>query len=261
MSNLHLSGVQRSSIVAELAQNKLHKKLILYDVFLKLYEHHGALLNQILQLDLTGSSIAQTRQNYVQGVVENEQESYIITNLEEGKSQCLRQPQQIWTIGRNESSGICICDRYISRRHAAIQYRQEEGFHLVDFNSTNGSYINGERIYQPRQLQDGDCIRLGTLTFSFFINLSTQVLPTVAAELLMQLIPKQDCPTTGKFPYVSYETKLLALDSGYSPEKIQELNLSKEHLIGISILEQYLTAHQNSEIIDCFLNQNKSCNE
>lgn len=248
-------------MVTELAQNELHKRLRLYQVFLKLYEHHGALLNQILKLEnLAASSVTQTRQNYVQAVVD-EKEPYIITNLEEGKSQCLRQAQQIWTIGRNESSGICICDRHISRRHAAIQYLQEKGFRLVDFNSTNGSYINGERIYQPRQLQDGDCIRLGTVTFSFFINFSTQLLPTVAAELLMQLVPKKNKLITRKSQHASSETKPFPSDSDSSPEKLHKLNVSDRHLVGISILEQCLTEHENSEIINSFLNQNKNYSE
>ena len=258
MSNLHLSAVQSSPVVAELAQNELYKRLRLYQVFLKLYEHHSVLLDEIFhQENLAASSVMETRQNYVQAVMD-EEAPYIITNLEEGKSQCLRQPQQIWTIGRSESCGICIDNQYVSRRHAAIQHLQEKGFRLIDFNSTNGSYINGERIYQPRELQDGDCIRLGTVTFSFFINLSTQVLPTVAVELLMQLVTKKDKLTTRTSLYASSETKSLASDSGNPSEKLQELNLSDTHLVGISILEQYLTRHQNSEILDCFLSQNKS---
>ena len=261
MSNLYSSAVQRSTVVADLAQDELHKRLRLYQVFLNLYEHHSALLNEIFQLEnLAGLPLAKTRQNYVQAIVDREV-PYIITNLKEGKSQCLRQPQQIWTIGRNEGSGICIYNQYLSRCHAAIQYLQGKGFQLVDFNSTNGSYINGERIYQPRQIQDGDCIRLGTVTFSFFINMSTQVLPTVAAELLMQLVPKQDNLTTQIPQYASRKTKSLALDSGYSSEKLQKPNVSDRPLAGISILEQYFTAHQNSEILDCFLSQNKSYSE
>ena len=52
-------------------------------------------LNQILQLeDLTNPSFTQTRQSYVQAVVDGK-ESSIITNLGKGKSRKLRQPQLI----------------------------------------------------------------------------------------------------------------------------------------------------------------------
>lgn len=45
----------------------------------------------------------------------------------------------------------------ISRMHAGIE-RREEGFFLVDLNSTNGTYLNGERLEanEYRQLHTGD---------------------------------------------------------------------------------------------------------
>ncbi len=271
MNNSHLYALQSSAVVADLAQYELNKRLSLYQVFLRLYENHGVLLNQILQLEnLADSSFTKTQENYIQAVIDKEN-TYIITNLEKGKSQCLQQSQQIWTIGRHESSGICIHDRYLSRHHGAIQYLQGKGFCLVDFNSTNGSYVNGERIYQLRELQDGDSVRLGTITFSFFINLSTQVLPTVATELLMQLVPKKNQLTIHISQDASSKTKPFPAKLDFSSEKIQKLHLSNyhcaqpswdhRHLLGISILEQYLTAHQNSEITDNFLLKNKLKNK
>ncbi len=252
MSSLHLSRVEFSPVVTEFAQNELEKKLQIYQVFLKLYEHHGALLNQILQLEnLTDLSFTQTRQSYMQAVV-NEKESCIITNLGEGKSRKLRQPQLLWTIGRAGSNGICIGDQYISRRHAAIQYVKGKGFILIDFNSTNGSYVNGERIYQPREIQDGDSIRLGNLTFPFFINFSTQILPTVATELLMQLIPDKDKLNIGRPKDFSDKTKPFPSGLSSSPETLQKLKTSDRHFVGISILEKHLKLHQNSEIVDSF---------
>lgn len=252
MSSLHLSRVEFSSMVTELAQNELEKKLQIYQVFLKLYEHHGALLNQILQLEnLTDLSFTQTRQSYIQAVV-NGKESCIITNLGEGKSRKLRQPQLIWTIGRSKSNGICIGDQYISRCHAAIQYLKGKGFILIDFNSTNGSYVNGERIYQPREIQDGDSIRLGNLIFQFFINLSTQILPIVAIEQLMQLIPNQDELSTRRPKDFSDETTPFPFGLNSSLETLKKLQTSDRHRVGISILEKHLKLHQNSEIVDSF---------
>ncbi|KST64495.1 FHA domain-containing protein [Mastigocoleus testarum] len=252
MSNLHLSRVERSPVVAELAQSELQKKLQLYQVFLKLYEHHGALLNQILQLEnLTDLSFEQTRQSYVQAVI-NGKESCIITNLGEGKSRKLRQPQLIWTIGRGENNGICVGNQYISRHHAAIQYLKAKGFILIDFNSTNGSYVNGERIYQSQEIQDGDSIRLGNLIFPFFINLSTQILPIVATELLTQSIPKKNKLNTREPENFSDETKQFPSSLSSSPEILQKLKSSDRHLVGISILEKHLKLHQNSEIVDSF---------
>jgi pSer/pThr/pTyr-binding forkhead associated (FHA) protein len=178
-------------MMAELQDKELERRLSLFQVFLKLYEHHTNVLDDILGLEnLTPASFA-VNQSYVQGVVDGST-VYIITNLCDRKTQSLQQPQGIWTIGRDDSNGIYIADKYLSERHAAIQYIDQQGFHLIDFKSTNGSFVNGEPVYQPTKLHDGDRIRLGMVTFDFFVNHTSRTLPTVAMELLMQLVPGRD---------------------------------------------------------------------
>jgi S1-C subfamily serine protease len=51
-------------------------------------------------------------------------------------------------------------DSDVSARHAEL--REERGAVIIrDANSTNGTYVNGERVRGERQLQDGDVIQLG----------------------------------------------------------------------------------------------------
>lgn len=56
-------------------------------------------------------------------------------------------------------------DKGVSRRHAAIVRRDTDTLSLVDQDSDNGTYLNGQRLVpnQPRILRDGDEIRLGHL--------------------------------------------------------------------------------------------------
>lgn len=54
----------------------------------------------------------------------------------------------------------------VSRIHAAIHRRNGE-FFIEDLESTNGTYINDERLYGEKPLRDGDCIRLADETFIF----------------------------------------------------------------------------------------------
>ncbi|MBD2563405.1 MULTISPECIES: FHA domain-containing protein [Nostoc] len=177
--------------MADFAQTEIERRLTLYQVFLKLYEHHSSLLDEILQLEnLSQPSLRRVKVCYVHGVVDSAA-VYLMTNLCDNQTQSLRQPQQIWTIGRNRSSGICIPDSYMSRRHAAIQYIDDQGFYFIDFKSTNGSFVNGDRAEKPIKLKDGDRIRLGSMTFDFFMNYTCRVLPTVAMELLMQLVHRK----------------------------------------------------------------------
>ncbi len=52
----------------------------------------------------------------------------------------------------------------VSRRHAKIQ-RQEDQFFVQDLGSTNGTFVNGQRLppNRPHPLQAGDRLRLGRL--------------------------------------------------------------------------------------------------
>ncbi len=62
-------------------------------------------------------------------------------------------------------------DLGVSRLHASIR-RGEDTLTLVDENSTNGTYLNGQRLIsgQPRVLRDGDEVRLGRLVFHVFFG-------------------------------------------------------------------------------------------
>jgi hypothetical protein len=55
-------------------------------------------------------------------------------------------------------------NRGVSARHAALQ-RAGDRLFLRDLGSTNGTYLNGERLtpYQPEALRHGDEIHLGQL--------------------------------------------------------------------------------------------------
>jgi pSer/pThr/pTyr-binding forkhead associated (FHA) protein len=166
---------------------EIEQRIGLYQVFLKLYEHHRGLLDEILQLENTSNkSLAGVSPRYVQGVVQ-ERQVYLVTNLLNGKSQMLLQPQRVWAIGRDRGLAMRMQDRKLSRRHAAIQYIENDGFYFYDLSSTNGSYINGEPVHQRQLLKDGDRIRLGSVVFSFFFCGQTQPLNEVPPDLLAQL--------------------------------------------------------------------------
>jgi hypothetical protein len=73
------------------------------------------------------------------------------------------------TLGRDDSADVVVDDPGVSRRHSEIRVTTD-GPHLVtsirDLNSTNGTFVNGERITSQR-LHDGDRLTLGRTTAIF----------------------------------------------------------------------------------------------
>ena len=69
-------------------------------------------------------------------------------------------------LGRAMENEIVILDKRSSREHALIR---RVGLKLVleDLKSTNGTYLNGERIKKAVTLKDGDRIAIGDMEFTF----------------------------------------------------------------------------------------------
>jgi len=64
------------------------------------------------------------------------------------------------TLGRDQENDICLQDELISRYHAVVE-RVETEFQITDLKSSNGTFVNGQRIQKPTVLQPGDTVRLG----------------------------------------------------------------------------------------------------
>lgn len=67
-------------------------------------------------------------------------------------------------MGRDAASDVILDQGGASRRHAVLK-PGDEGVWVEDSGSTNGTFVNGERIEQPRLLRDGDELRAGEARF------------------------------------------------------------------------------------------------
>ena len=67
------------------------------------------------------------------------------------------------TIGRT-SGDVLIPDPQVSRRHAVVRLNGPHPV-LEDLGSTNGTFVNGEQLTAPRELQLGDEVRFGTVAW------------------------------------------------------------------------------------------------
>lgn len=68
-------------------------------------------------------------------------------------------------IGRLSECEIPVSDPQVSRRHAEV-CRDQNGFRVVDLDSTNGTFVNGARVRESR-LFDGDELRVGSTAMRF----------------------------------------------------------------------------------------------
>jgi len=83
-------------------------------------------------------------------------------------------------IGRDVTNDIVVADAEVSRQHARIN-RTPGGFVLEDLGSTNGSFVNGERLVAPRVLNPGDLVGLGENVTLTFEAVSAEAAATVMA--------------------------------------------------------------------------------
>jgi class 3 adenylate cyclase len=67
---------------------------------------------------------------------------------------------QSFRIGRDAASDLVLDDPGVSRAHAVFS-ASPNGVILADLGSTNGTFVNGERIASPRSLNSGDIIDAG----------------------------------------------------------------------------------------------------
>ena len=66
-------------------------------------------------------------------------------------------------VGRADACHIKLEDTYVSNFHARI-YPKDGAWHVEDLGSTNGTYLNRQRVSGTVELQAGDEVRVGKTT-------------------------------------------------------------------------------------------------
>jgi len=106
------------------------------------------------------------------------------------------------TIGREPECDLQVLDSEVSRLHAKVTVRDGAAF-LDDLHSSNGTYVNGERMLERTTLAPGDRIQIGEAT----IELTSPVL----AETAVRTLPPQ---VTGVREAIAEAPRLLTAESG-----------------------------------------------
>jgi len=73
---------------------------------------------------------------------------------------------EVTRLGRAIENELVLATRLASREHARL-IRDGRRTFLLDLDSTNGTYLNGERVRGKVSLRDGDQIAIGEIVFIF----------------------------------------------------------------------------------------------
>ena len=99
--------------------------------------------------------------------------------------------KDIITLGRDITNDIVINDPEVSRHHMRMT-RGAGGYTIEDLGSTNGTFVNGQRLTGARPLRNGELIGLGeTVTLSYEMASGGVTAPNV---------PQQDRGTVPNSP-------------------------------------------------------------
>jgi len=93
------------------------------------------------------------------------------------------------TIGRDISNQIVINDAEISRRHARLIY-QVGSFLLEDLGSTNGTFVNSQRLMGPHLLRPGEVVALGQTVSLVFELVQADQAATVVGPVVVPAVER-----------------------------------------------------------------------
>src|SRR5512139_2684423 len=104
------------------------------------------------------------------------------------------------TIGRDSTNEIVINDAEVSRKHARLTF-QGGKYVLEDLGSTNGTFVNGQRLTSAAVLKAGDVVSLGEQIVLMYEGLSSDAGATMIGRKAARPAP---VPTPAPAPAPQY---------------------------------------------------------
>lgn len=93
------------------------------------------------------------------------------------------------SVGRSAANTIVLESPKVSRRHALVHLQNIGELWLIDFGSSNGTFLNKRRIHRPIRLRDGNYITIGDqlLTFRQPVTISEEYKTDVMQRTLREI--------------------------------------------------------------------------
>ena len=170
----------------------------------------------------------------------NETEALLV--VERGPVSSLRfaLKQDQVTIGRSAGNELVLADAEVSRRHARV-VRRADGYAVEDIGSTNGTFVNGQRISHLTLLQDGDTIDLGdTVRLRFVSSPGAPPAPPEPSVAISERPTEMLAPPPGTAGYDA-QPRPAAAPAAYPPPLYNEPpRRGRALLIGCGLLVAFL---------------------
>ena len=118
-----------------------------------------------LTVEILSNSSLKTGSIEVDGLFEENKGGFPPGSLINENGERLIITEQKLSIGRDKESTMQVVDVEVSRNHAEIRLLNTS-FVLIDLQSTNGTFVNGQRV-QEHTLQNFDQIKIGSTILLF----------------------------------------------------------------------------------------------
>lgn len=86
-----------------------------------------------------------------------------VVEPEEARGKVFELPDEV-TLGRAPGCGVRVDDAFTSSLHARL-YRRDGTLWVEDLGSTNGTWVNAQRVVAPVKLGRGDLVQVGGTVF------------------------------------------------------------------------------------------------
>lgn len=137
-------------------------------------------------------------------------------------------------VGRDSTNDITINDAEVSRRHARLTF-QGGKYVLEDLGSTNGTFVNGQRLAGPRVLKAGEVVSFGEQIVLVFEVTTTDPGATVVSPRAAA-VPSISRPLTPPPPPADYVGNVPASPaSAAAPAPAKGVNILPI-IIGVAVL-------------------------
>jgi hypothetical protein len=87
--------------------------------------------------------------------------SDVVVHADGQKPRTVRVNSDSLVIGRAPECELAIEDTYVSQQHARV-FAKGGSWYVEDLGSTNGTFVNEQRLSSPAMVQSGDKVRVGT---------------------------------------------------------------------------------------------------